>query len=226
MVFVKNINLADQIAKHLTDKIVKMELLPGERIMEAKVASDLKVSRSPVREALRILEKNYLVELIPNKGAKVTELTESFVEWLYDILIELYALLARKAVEKYNLENIRPLLYTALQKLEKAAEQEDVLTYFNAIFEFASIGFIAAKNPLLENILLELLPNTQRIQFVSLTMRKDDLRKNVFYFKHATLYMDEGNIKKIEEVLREFGQNEKDIALKIVREYKLKEGMF
>ena len=49
--------LPDQIADYLLGKIVRLEIEPGERILEAEVAEELGVSRSPVREALRILEK-------------------------------------------------------------------------------------------------------------------------------------------------------------------------
>ncbi|MFW6284555.1 MAG: GntR family transcriptional regulator, partial [Desulfosalsimonas sp.] len=64
--------LAEQIAAYLEDRIIRLEIKPGQRIREAAVAEELGVSRSPVREALRILENNLVVEIIPRRGARVT----------------------------------------------------------------------------------------------------------------------------------------------------------
>ncbi len=85
---------------YVSDKIIRSELKPGEKIQEEKLAEELGVSRSPVRESLRILEKARLVEVVPRHGARVTEMTATFVEYLFDILGELYALGARRFAER------------------------------------------------------------------------------------------------------------------------------
>ena len=56
MTFAPKETLAVQIAQYVSDKIIRSELKPGEKIQEEKLAEELGVSRSPVREALRILE--------------------------------------------------------------------------------------------------------------------------------------------------------------------------
>jgi len=89
-------NLAEQISYVLADDIIKLKLKPGERILEAKIAKSFGVSRAPVREALRILEKKGLVDIFQRRGARVKEFTVQYVQWLYEILFELYSLVVHK----------------------------------------------------------------------------------------------------------------------------------
>ena len=99
MAFKPSENLPEQLTRDIADKIIRNQLKPGERILEARLAEEMGVSRSPLREALRILEKQKLVELIPRKGARVTQISASHIEWFYDIFEVLYGLVARKAAE-------------------------------------------------------------------------------------------------------------------------------
>ena len=94
--FTASENLSEQISHYLTTEIEELSILPGEKISEVKLANDLGVSRAPIRESLRLLEKIGMVELMPRKGTRVTELSEKFIEWQFDILIELYTVVVRR----------------------------------------------------------------------------------------------------------------------------------
>lgn len=96
MEFKASTNLAEQVYIHLSEKIIQFEIAPGERILEVKLAEELGVSRGPIREALRMLAKCRLLELIPRRGAKVAEITEQTIEWLFEVLVELYIILVRR----------------------------------------------------------------------------------------------------------------------------------
>ena len=67
--------LAEKISQHLSDRIIRMEIKPGERLLEIKIAEELGVSQSPVREALRILEKKPFFRIMPRNGTYVTEIS-------------------------------------------------------------------------------------------------------------------------------------------------------
>ena len=215
MAFKASENLAEQIAQYVAEKIIQLELKPGERVLEAKISEEFGVSRGPVREALRILEKNRLVELIPRRGARVTEISAPYIEWLYDILEELYALTARKFIENSNEED-RQVLQGALKKIEESAEKGDVNGYYNAIFEYALAGLKGAKNPLLEQMLIDLWPSNRRVQFASLSFRNEDLKKNAVFFQRATQYIEDGNTGKGSQGIRDYARNEKALALKML----------
>lgn len=69
--FKKPTTLSVEIARHLRDAIIRGELTAGEKVNESKITRELSLSRSPVREALRILEAQGLVTLVPHRGAHV-----------------------------------------------------------------------------------------------------------------------------------------------------------
>ena len=68
--------LRDVVFKTLREAILKGDLAPGERLMEIKLANQLGVSRTPIREAIRKLELEGLVVMVPRKGAEVAKITE------------------------------------------------------------------------------------------------------------------------------------------------------
>jgi len=89
--------LRDVVFNTLRQAILKGELAPGERLMEIQLAEKLGVSRTPIREAIRKLELEGLVSIIPNKGAYVTGITRKDVEDIYAIRSLLEGLCARWA---------------------------------------------------------------------------------------------------------------------------------
>jgi len=115
-----NVDLA---VEGIRDALVSGRLRPGERIKEVPLAEELGFSRAPVRDALRLLERDGLVQLVPNRGAIVPELRA------LDVL-EVYALrasLGTLALQKLMLEASTPLaaLDQELARLVDAGERED-----------------------------------------------------------------------------------------------------
>jgi len=205
-------NLGEQIADYLAGRIITGQLAPGERVPEAKLARELGVSTGPVREAFHILEGKRLVEQVPRRGARVTVLSRTFIESLYDILIELYALTARKAAENRTRKDMVQLK-SALRKIEHCAEKGDTGGYYSAIFNFSLVGLEAAKDPLLAKLIRDFEPNTRRIQFASLSRRKEDIKKNAIFFRDTVRYVEEQNADMACEIIRRYSQNEKEFAL-------------
>ena len=215
MALLKAKNLAYEIADHLKELIVHGELLPGQRILEAKIAKELTVSQSSVREALRVLEQCGLVEINQRRGTFVTELTGKDIAIMYDIVTDLYALLIIKAMEHRSTENVARIL-DVLKRLEASAEKSDFDNYHKNIFEFAYIALEAVDSPVLTKIISDLWPNKQRVEYMTLKARKNELKSNAKYFKLLEKYMLEANIDKLVKTIREYTQNEKKFALSIL----------
>ena len=78
-------SLSEQIARHISEQIIRGELVEGERIQELRIASELDVSRGSVREALLILERTQLIEIFPRRGAIVSEMSALQVRSLFDM---------------------------------------------------------------------------------------------------------------------------------------------
>jgi len=210
--------LAVQIAQYVSDKIIRSELKPGAKIQEERLAEELGVSRSPVREALRILEKDRLVEVVPRHGARVTELSGEFVEHLFDILSELYALGARRFAER-STEADQQRLHAAQEALEQAAAEGDILGYYQAFLEYSRAGLQGSKNPLLEEMLLgELDTSMRRAEYEAVSIQVGNLKKNADYFRKITKYSaQEGNGEMAAKAVRAFFDHEKEFVLRNIK---------
>lgn len=87
MEFRKPTTLAIEIARHLRDAIIRGDIRPGERLNESLITKDLASSRSPVREALRILEAEGLVTVKPHRGAYVRSLSERDLVEIFQVRV-------------------------------------------------------------------------------------------------------------------------------------------
>lgn len=93
-------SLREQIREHIVDGIVSGRWQPGERIVERRIATELEVSQTPVREALRELESLRLIESAPNKGVRVRNLTAADLEESYPVRAGLEQIAAELACER------------------------------------------------------------------------------------------------------------------------------
>ena len=98
--------LRDVVFNTLRSAILKGELEPGERLMEIALANKLGVSRTPIREAIRKLELEGLVIMIPRKGAEVARITEKDLRDVLEVRASLEKLAAELACERITAEEI------------------------------------------------------------------------------------------------------------------------
>ncbi len=215
MSFTPSDNLADQIAKHLSEKIIRTEFKPGERIIEDKLARELGVSRSPLREALRMLEKEGLVELMPRHGVRVTTINRDHVACIYDILTELYALLARRLFECINDDIVRQN-DEAIKKLEQCAKEHNVEGYYNALFDLGAVALRLVNIPLLERMITDLWPSKRRVEYYITGLRCNDLVQNAKLFRQGYKYALSGDGERVVQAIRTYTQGEKEYALKYI----------
>lgn len=126
---VARLPLTGQVAAAIRDMIVEDRLQPGERIRERQLAEELKVSRTPLREALKILESEKLIDIWPNRGAIVASPAPEDVRDLLELLGGLEALggrIATKVATDEEIAEIRALHYEMLA----AFARKDRLSYF------------------------------------------------------------------------------------------------
>jgi DNA-binding GntR family transcriptional regulator len=171
--------LPDQIAEHIFTAIANGEYGPGDRIREEAVAEQLKVSRGPVREALRILEKDSVVRILPNRGAHVTQLS---IKEVGDIF-EIRARLTGAMIDRLNAEEAARLaaaIDADVRAMEAIAQDPDrAAEYFEITFRVSRIVREACGNEHLAAILRTLARQTLRYTQLGLatpTRRKESAR--------------------------------------------------
>lgn len=184
--------LRDVVFNTLREAILKGELKPGERLMELQLAAKLGVSRTPIREAIRMLEQEGLAVTIPRKGAEVAKMTEKDMEDVLQVREALDMLAASIACELITEEALLELVQ-AMEDFEKSIETKEVKKIAEMDERFHDIIYQATGNPKLVNILNNL--------------REQMYRYRVEYLKdesHYPLLLEEHR-----EIVEAFGQKDK-----------------
>ncbi len=119
-----------EVADRLRERIYSQSLKPGDWIDEKVLCEELGISRTPLREALKVLHAESLVELVPRRGCYVRTLDGDGLNELFPVMAALEGLCARLAVENCSAKQLRELDRMHAQ-LEKAAAAGDVDRYFD-----------------------------------------------------------------------------------------------
>lgn len=175
--------LRDVVFNTLRQAIITGEFAPGERLMEISLANRLGVSRTPVREAIRKLELEGLVIMIPRKGAQVARITEKNLRDVLEVrtvLEEFATVLACERIDEAGIRDLRQ----ALDEFVTAVESGDILAIANKDEHFHDIIFHATNNDRLIYII-----NNLREQFYRYRMEyvKDIRQRSLLVEEHREL---------------------------------------
>lgn len=163
--------LRDVVFNTLRQAILRGELKPGERLLEIHLANKLGVSRTPIREAIRKLELENLVVMVPRKGAVVAEITEKSLRDVLEVRRALEALAVKLACEKITDEEIGELKVAA-KEFEEALKTGDVTIFAEADVRFHDIIYRTTDNQRLIQLLYNLREQMYRYR-VEYLKRKD-----------------------------------------------------
>ena len=147
--------IRDVVFQTLRQAILRGELKPGERLMEIQLANKLGVSRTPIREAIRKLELEGLVLMIPRRGAEVAEITEKSLRDVLEVRGALEELAVDLACERITEEDISKLKEAA-KEFESTLSNEDVTKITEADVKFHDIIYFATDNQKLIQLLYNL----------------------------------------------------------------------
>lgn len=137
--------LRDVVFNTLRHAILKGELEPGERLMEIALAQKLGVSRTPIREAIRKLELEGLVVMVPRKGAEVADITEKDLRDVLEVRTALEELSIELAMKNMNDDDCKQL--TEANKLfAKDSESDDLIKIAEADVAFHELIYMATGN--------------------------------------------------------------------------------
>lgn len=144
--------LRDVVFNTLREAILKGELKPGERLMELQLAAKLGVSRTPIREAIRMLEQEGLAVTVPRKGAQVARMTEKDMEDVLQVRGALDELAVRLATENITPEQLEQL-EQARQRFEHSLNSGNVKEIAQADVDFHDAIYQATGNARLVTLL-------------------------------------------------------------------------
>lgn len=182
MAFKANESLAGQIAQHLGQQIITGDLVEGERIQELRIAKELNVSRGSVREALLILERRHLIDIFPRRGAVVSEMSAAQIRSLYEVVVLMLGVLARKAAAHMRSQDAREFM-TLLQDMKEKVDAHEIEAFHEASFEFFRSAYRFADNNYVIEILEDLQPALRRSYYMALHMDRRELEEAYGFLK-------------------------------------------
>jgi DNA-binding GntR family transcriptional regulator len=210
--------LHDEVAQRLRALIQSGEMKPRERLNETLLAKRFGISRTPLREAIKILSSEGLLDILPNRGAHVASISWSEIEEVAEVIAGLEATAGELLCRHITDEEVSAI-ETLHQKMVDAYNKNDAPTYFSLNQQIHEALMRASKNATLEGIYANLSSRIQRARFTAhktpeqWSSAMDDHEKMVMLMRQregvklGQLLRDHVRSKK-EVILATFGENE------------------
>lgn len=207
--------LRDVVFRTLRQAILTGEMKPGERLLEIHLANKLGVSRTPIREAIRMLELEGLVIMVPRRGAQVAQITEKSMSDVLEVRCALDELAVELACERISAAE-KEELYDACKAFEKATLTKQVHVIAKADVEFHDIIFKAAGNPRLTQMINNLAEQMYRYRFEYI---KDESQHQMLIEEHRNIYESiiKHDVKAAKESIRLHIENQEKSIVKQIR---------
>lgn len=199
-----------EVADRIRDLIEHGELAPGERISEKQLCEKFGVSRTPLREALKVLASEGLVELLPNRGARVKQLTYKMVKDTYDLMGALEGLSGELACQQISDEGIAAIC--ALHESMLVHYHNRELPEYFQVNQRIHESLLAASN---NDVLLEMYNNlSQRVKRVRYSKKMTDSywRRAVQDHEEMIAALKQRDSKRLGQVLRDHLCNKLEVA--------------
>lgn len=194
--------LRDVVFNTLRRAILRGELKPGERLMEIQLANKLGVSRTPIREAIRKLELEGLVLMIPRKGAEVAEITEKNLRDVLEVRCALEELAVQLACERIDEEGVKAL--------------RDAGMHFKEVLDSSDITRIAQADEAFHDVIFTATGNARLIQLLN-NLREQMYRYRIEYLKKKECYPV--LIAEHKEILDAITEGDKERATRVTSQH-------
>ncbi|QGU00544.1 Transcriptional regulator, GntR family [Candidatus Syntrophocurvum alkaliphilum] len=213
--------LRELVLEAIREAIISGSLKPRERLMEIQLAEELGVSRTPVREALRKLELEGFIVMVPRKGAYVADISFKDIADVFEIRAALEGLAASLAAERITDEELEEMERLLVEKAECIATNNiDRLVEVDT--RFHEIIYIASRNERLTTIINNLREQIQRFRLTSLSYPG---RKKQSMEEHRTLTeaIQSRDINYARQVAQEHIENAENIMIDSIKAQRAKE---
>ncbi|MDK9556806.1 GntR family transcriptional regulator [Marinobacter sp. M216] len=202
--------LAEEIANYMAERIMTGQIRPGERIQEATLAGELKVSRASVKEALYTLERWHLVDITPRKGASATRLDAEHASELYDVYMHLLMMLAARLCERWQEPDRQPLLNAVAKVVDQMNQPSaNITAIVEASFAVMEACCEVVGNPYLTEALSNFKPAVSRAYYLSADRYRKGLNQTSKFFTHLPQAVLSRDSAKAQALIRDFAEHQK-----------------
>ncbi len=162
---INNVPLRKKVADVLREAILSGELKPGDALVETTLAAQLGVSRAPLREAMRSLSKDGLIETVPYRGTTVKTLSQKDIEEIYSLRVLHESFALKRIIERNKPSDIKTLEHICLS-MEKAAKKQDLKALNQADDSFHRQLILLAEHDMLTAIWDQLALRVRQIMML------------------------------------------------------------
>ena len=199
----RSVSLVDQVANTLKDDILTGRFKGGDQLLEDSLKIEFGISRTPLREAFRVLEKEGLVEILPRKGTFVKRISRQDIEENFPVRAILEGLAARLAYENLKDQNINEM-EEVVEYMKEAAQRKDFIDYAKNHIAFHEIFINASGNETLIALLHNLRMHTLWHRYTH-HYYKEDFRNSLKIHRQIIDLFKEKKVpaEEIEKVVRQ-----------------------
>jgi DNA-binding GntR family transcriptional regulator len=213
------LSLPEQIASQLSARITSGLYAPGQRILEQAIAAEFMVSRGPVREALRLLEKDGLVTILARRGAQVTNLSIAEVREIFDIRAALNGLRDRGIAEDPARLKLLPLIEAEIEHLGRyARDPKRGDDYVETVFKLNRLLTAASRSARLRTILDALAQQTLRYSRLGLSTAQRR-RQSVKHWQELLKAIRVGDGERAQRTAERRVLDSRDAAIEKLQEF-------
>ena len=209
-------SMAEQIARHLANQIISGQRIANERIQELKIVEELEVSRGSVREALLLMEKRHLVEIMPRRGAMVAEITAESVENLFDVFGILVTRLAVLVAQRWQGNDLNEVIQH-LVLLQSMAEQEDREEFIAQVFTLLNMAYPLAKKEYLHEVLVNMEPAVHRCYALAQRYKPNDGQAALTFFAALMTGVTKREIGLLPEAVKHYFDHQLNLVLAAIK---------
>lgn len=190
------VGVTEAVVNYLTNSIITNRLAPGEKLNENDLASQLNISRAPIREAFRILQSDHLIVWMPRRGVFVSDVSVEKLKELYS---------ARKMIECHAIDVLKAKGITKLPAMERSLamaeevskpagdDQDEIVAYLRALTEFHEHLVTATGNGWVSSFYDSIVTSLARYQYYCLLVpglpgNSHDMHVQIFDFLSEGAY--------------------------------------
>lgn len=211
MNFEPAVSLTEQIADHLATEIIFGRLQPLARIQELRVAGDLGVSRGSVREALLILERRHLIEIIPRRGAVVSSLESKEIANFCELFTQVQVLFFSRLAAIQTLDSND--FCQPLEDMGNAVAADNLVTLLQARRAFLEVGLPLLDDFYLGSVLRGLIPAGLRLAHLAALHADHETRDMLRYHQALLDALVNHQQERVRELVHAYNGREKKLAL-------------
>jgi DNA-binding GntR family transcriptional regulator len=207
--------LHDQVVERLRTLLVEGRVAPGAKLNERELCTALGVSRTPLREAIKLLAAEGLVDLLPNRGAVAVRLTEDDIVNTFEVLAGLEAMAGELAAERISADELAEIRALHFEMLA-AFSRRDLSNYYRLNSRIHNAINAAARNPVLTGTYQRINARVQSLRFRS-NQNEAKWQRAVTEHERMVRALGERDAAALRQVLTEHLFNKRDTVLELLR---------